>query len=116
MTISEIYRSLQNNNNTLDYSMIKKFLEILAVFVIIFTLFFFTCLGCYLVLVDSTSLAVQMVTVSTEEQSSETYHDSLGQYQLAGEDLGADGSSTVWYRHMDREDRFIMYNKQGNIN
>ena len=96
--------------------MIKKFSEILAVFVIIFTFLFFTCLGCYLVLVDSTSLAVQTITVSTEEQSSETYHDSLGQYQLAGEDLGADGSSTVWYHHMDREDRFIIYNKLGNIN
>ena len=116
MTISEIYRSLQINNNTLDYSMIKKFLKIFAVFVIIFTFLFFTCLGCYLVLVDSTSLAVQRVTVSAEKQSSETYHDSLGQYQLAGEDLGADGSSTLWYRHRDREDRFIIYNKLGNIN
>ena len=40
----------------------------------------------------------------------ETYPDSMGEYQLAGE-IG----EYSWYRHKDREDRFLMYNKQGKI-
>ena len=40
----------------------------------------------------------------------------MGEYQLA-EDHSDDVSLTVnnWYRHVDREDRFLMYNNLGNI-
>ena len=59
-----------------------------------------------LVLNDST---VQTVTLSSEGLADETYPDSMGEYQLAGEIRGNN-----WYRHKDREDRFLMYNNLGN--
>ena len=119
MMIAKTSKSLQDKNNIIDLSMIKKFLEILAVLLIIFTILFFTCFGCFLVLNDSTSWAAQTVTLSSEGPANKTYLDSLGEYELAGEDVGvgADGSNIVyyWYRHVDREDLFLMFNKLGNI-
>ena len=91
-------------------TMTKKLLTILFVLLIIFTIIFFMCFGCFLVLNDSTSLIAQTVTLSSEGGANETYPDSMGEYQLA-EEIG--GYS--WYRHKDREDRFLMYNKQGKI-
>ena len=90
--------------------MIKKFLKILSVFLIIFTLIFFTCFGCFSVLNDPTSLAAQTVTLSSEGATNEMYSDYMGEYQLAGEIKGYS-----WYRHKDREDRFLMYNNLGKI-
>ena len=100
--------------------MIKKLLKILSVLLIIFTVIFFTCFGCFLVLNDSTSWAAQTVTLSSEGPANETYPHSMGEYQLAEEEIegwGVGGSLTVynWYRHKDREDRFLMYNSLGNI-
>ena len=97
--------------------MIKKFLKILSVLLIIFTIIYFTCFGCFLVLNDSTSWAAQTVTLSSEGAANKTYLDSLGEFELAGEDVGADDSNIVyyWYQHVDREDLFLMFNKLGNI-
>ncbi len=104
-------KGFENEDETkIDWTLIKKFLKILSVLLIIFTIIFFTCFGCFLVLNDSTSWAAQTVTLSSEGGVNETYPDSMGEYQLA-EEIG--GYS--WYRHKDREDRFLMYNKQGKI-
>ena len=109
---------IPNTLKCLDYedetkiyrTMIKKFWKILFVLLIIFTIIFFMCFGCFLVLNDSTSLIAQTVTLSSEGGANETYPDSMGEYQLAGEIGGYS-----WYRHKDREDRFLKYNKQGKI-
>ena len=114
-------KGFENEDETkIDWTLIKKFLKILSVLLIIFTIIFFTCFGCFLVLNDSTSWAAQTVTLSSEGGANETYPDSMGEYQLAeGEEIsvsGGDGSLRVssWYRHKDRYDKFIMYNKLGN--
>ena len=88
------------------------FLKILSVLFIILTIIYFTCFGCFLVLNDSTSLVAQTVTLSSEGAANETYPDSMGEYQKIESD--GDGSLTV-YRHAEREDRFLLYNKFGNI-
>ena len=87
--------------------MIKKLLKILSVFLIIFTIVFFVCFGCFLVLNDTVA---QTVTLSSEGAANETYPDSMGEYQK----IESDGSLTV-YRHVEREDRFLLYNNLGNI-
>ena len=113
MMISKTSKSLQDKDNIIDLSMIKKFWQILAVLLIIFTIIFFTCFGCFLVLNDSTNWAPQTVTLSSEGPADKTYHESLGEFELAGEDLG--DNVYYWYRHVDREDLFLMFNKLGNI-
>ena len=87
-------------------------MKILSILLIIFTIIYFTCFGCFLVMNDSTSWKAQTVTLSSEGPAYEKYPDSMGEYQLAEE-----GSITVynWYRHVDREDRFLIYNNLGNI-
>ena len=95
-------------------TLIKKFLKILLVSLLILTLIFFTCFGCFLVLNDSTSWAAQTVTLSSEGGVNETYPDSMGEYQLAGE-IRKFHAVYNWYQHKDREDRFLMYNNQGKI-
>ena len=94
----------------IDWTLMRKFLKILSISLTIFTIIFFTCFGCFLVLNDSTSWAAQTVTLSSEGGANETYPDSMGEYQLAGEIGGYS-----WYRHKDREDRFLMYNNLGKI-
>ena len=98
----------------IDWKMIQKFFKILSLLLIIFTLIFFTFFGCFLVLNNFTSWTAQTVTLSSEGAAYEMYPDSMGEYQLAGE---IRGSLTVfhWYRHRDRVDRFLMYNKFGNL-
>ena len=109
--IYKTVKSLEDENEKkVDLSLITKLLTILSILLIIFTIIYFTCFGCFLVLNDSTSWAAQTVTLSSEGGVNETYPDSMGEYQLA-EEIG--GYS--WYRHKDREDRFLMYNKQGKI-
>ena len=100
----------------IDMSRIKKFMKIISVLLIIFTTLYFTCFGCFLLLNDSTSWAAQTVTLSSEGAAYERYPDSMGEYQLTDEEIeviGGDGSFTVynWYRHVDREDRFLIYNR-----
>ena len=112
MMISDTLEFLEDKDEKkIQWKIFAKFLKILSVLLIIFTIIFFTCFGCFLVLNDSTSWAAQTVTLSSEGGVNETYPDSMGEYQLAGEDI----SGYTWYQHKDREDRFLMYNKQGNI-
>ena len=116
MMINNTLKSLQGQNGTLDFCMIKRFLKILSCVMIIFTITFFTFFGCFYVWNDSTSLAAQTIILSSEGSTNETYPESLGEYQLDEEKM-EDGSIKVydWYKHVDREDRFLMYNKLGNI-
>ena len=88
--------------------MIKKVMKILSVLLITLTIFYFTCFGSFLVLNDDT--IVQTVTLSSEGAANETYPESMGEYQK----IESDGSLTV-YRHVEREDRFLLYNNLGNI-
>ena len=98
----------------IDWTMIKKLLKILAVLLEIFTIIFFTFFGCFLVLNDSNSWIAQTVILSSEGAANEKYPDSLGEYQLAGE-IRKFHAVYNWYRHKDREDRFLMYNSLGNL-
>ena len=97
----------------IDWTLIKNFLKTLSVLLIIFTIIFFTCFGCFLVLYDSTSWVAQTVTLSSEGAANETYPDSMGEYQLAEEEIEKMGVVYNWYRHKDREDRFLIYNNFG---
>ena len=116
MMISDIFKSLEDGNTMrINLSLIRKFLTILSFLLIIFTIIYFTCFGCFLVLNDSTSWAAQTVTLSSEGGANETYPDSMGEYQLAEEEIRGFQAVYNWYRHKDREDRFLMYNNLGNI-
>ena len=90
-------------------------MTILSVLLAIFTIIFFTCFGCFLVLNDSTSLSAQTVTLSSEGGVDEMYPDSMGEYQLAEEKIEGGDVVYNWYRHRDREDRFLIYNNLGKI-
>ena len=117
MMISKTLRSLEDENGRkVDLSLIKRLLTIFSVLLIIFTILYFTCFGCFLVLNDSTSWAAQTVTLSSEGPANETYPHSMGEYQLAEEEIRGFQAVYNWYRHKDREDRFLMYNNLGNIN
>ena len=50
--------------------------------------------------------AVQTVTVSSEGPAAEMYSDSMGQYNLMRDVYRYDRPV---YKHVDREDRFIIY-------
>ena len=104
------------NEIKIELPIIKKLLKILSVLLIIFTIIYFTCFGCFLVLNDSTSWAAQTVTLSSEGPANETFPESLGEYQLAEEEIEGFQAVYNWYRHKDRKDRFLMYNNLGNIN
>ena len=110
MIIGETKNCLEEEKE-IKMDVIKKFLKILLVLLILFTIIYFTCFGCLLVLNNSSSLVAQIVTLSSEGGANETYPDSMGEYQLAGEDI----SGYTWYQNKDREDRFLLYNGQGNI-
>ena len=112
MMISNTLKSFENENENL--TLIRKFLFILLVLLIIFKIIFFTCFGCFLVLNDSTSWAAQTVTLSSEGGANETYPDSMGEYQLAGE-IRRSLAVYNWYRHEDKKDSFLMYNNLGNF-
>ena len=115
MCISDALFCFENEEKIrLDWTLFTKFLKILSVLLIIFTIIFFTCFGCFLVLNDSTSWAAQTVTLSSEGGANETYPDSMGEYQLAGE-IRKFHAVYNWYKHKDREDRFLIYNNLGNI-
>ena len=107
LMISNTSKSPQDKNEIMDLSMIQKFLKILPVLMIIFSIVFFACFGCFLVVNDTVA---QTVTLSSEGAANETYPDSMGEYLLAEEEI----RGYNWYRHQDREDRFLMYNSIGN--
>ena len=114
--ISNILKSLEDENEIKTvWPIIKKFWKILTILLIIFTIIYFTCFGCFLVLNDSTSRAAQTVTLSSEGPANETYPHSIGEYQLAEEEIQGFQAVYNWYRHKDREDRFLMYNNLGNV-
>ena len=112
--VSNILRCFEDEDEIrIDWTMIKKFLKMLSVLLIILTIIFFTCFGCFLVLNDSTSRVAQTVTLSSEGAANKTYPDSMGEYQLAEEEIEKMGVVYNWYRHKDREDRFLIYNNFG---
>ena len=114
--ISSTSKCLEDENEIKTvWPIIKKFWKILTILLIIFTIIYFTCFGCFLVLNDSTSWAAQTVTLSSEGPANETYPHSMGEYQLAEEEIRGFQAVYNWYRHKDREDRFLMYNNLGNI-
>ena len=109
-------KSLEGEDEmNINWTMIKKLLKFLSVLLIIFTVIFFTFLGCFLVLNDSTSWAAQTVTLSSEGGVDEMYPESMGEYQLAEEEIEGGDVVYNWYRHRDREDRFLIYNNLGKI-
>ena len=71
----------------------------------ILTLTFMTYLGLYIVLNNMTS-PVQTVTVSSEGPAAEIYPDYMGQYNVLRDVYRYDRAV---YKHVDREDRFIIY-------
>ena len=104
----------EENEIKTDCSIIKKLLKIHSVLLITLTIIYFTFFGCFLVLNDSTNWAAQTVTLSSEGAAQETYPHSMGEYVSAGKIRGF-LENYNWYRHEDREDRFLMYNNLGNI-
>ena len=113
MMISKTSKNLQNENEMIDFSIIKKLLKILLILLIIFTILYFTCFGCFLVLNDSTSWVAQTVTLSSEGAANQLLPDCMGEYQLAEV---SDDTEYNWYRHVDRENNnTIIYNNSGNI-
>ena len=52
-------------------------------------------------------MEAQTVTVSSEGPAAEMYPDSMGQYNVIREVYRYDRAV---YKHVDREDRFIIYN------
>ena len=73
---------------------------------IILTLTFLAYLGLYLVLNNMTS-PVKKVTVSSEGSAAEMYPDYMGQYNIL-RDVYLHNRAV--YKHVEREDRFIIYN------
>ena len=113
--ISKTLVCLENEEEIrIDWTLIKKFLKILSASLIIFTTIFFTFFGCFLVLNDSTSWAAQTVTLSSDGPANEMFPHSMGEYQLA-EGYWGFGIWYDTYQHADRDDRFLLYNKQGNM-
>ena len=87
----------------LDLSTVMRIFLIDFLLLIILTIIYFTCFGCFFIVSGSTQ---QNITLSSSGLANETYPDSMGEYQPTEEG---------WYRHVDRDDRFLMYNKLGNI-
>ena len=117
MMISKLTKTLddQKEGLSIDSSLAKNTILIISILLIIFTIIYFTCFGCFLVLNNARTRIAQTVTLSSEGPASEMYPDSMGEYQLAGEEWSLGSGFINWYRHLDREDRFIMYNPLGNI-
>ena len=72
---------------------------------IILTLTFLAYLGLYLALNNMTR-PVQTVTVTSEGPAAEMYPESMGQYNLLREVVRYDRAV---YKHVEREDTFIIY-------
>ena len=122
MMISKVTKRLEEEKKALaiDSSLAMYIILIISLLLIIFTIIYFTCFGCFLVLNDAGTRTAQTVTLNSEGPAGEMYPDSMGEYQLAEEEydrMDASGSLTVYnfYQHVNRSDRFIMYNTLGNI-
>ena len=76
--------------------------------IIVLTLTFLTYLGLYIVLNNMTS-PVKTVTVSSEGPAAEMYPESMGQYKIL-KDIYRNNRAV--YKHVDREDRFIIFNSE----
>ena len=114
MMISNTLECLENEDEMRqDFSVLKNLLKILSNLLIIFTIFFFTFFGCFLVLNDSTSWAAQTVTLSSEGVVNQRYPDSMGEYGLAEMVIKGFLADYNWYYHKEREDRFLMYSNLG---
>ena len=90
----------------------KIFLEsaqIIFVSLAILTLTVLTYLGLYNEL-SKLTIAARNVTVSSEGPAAEMYPDSMGQYNLLRDVYRYDRAV---YKHVDREDRFIIYTGTG---
>ena len=72
---------------------------------IILTLTLLTYLRAFITL-DNMTRAAQTVTVSSEGPAAEMYPDYMGQYNVLREVYRYDRAV---YKHVDREDRFIIY-------
>ena len=86
-------------------------IQIIFVSLIILTLTVLIYFGLYNEL-SKLTIAARNVTVSSEGPAAEMYPDSMGQYNLMREVYRYDRAV---YKHVDREDRFIIYrgrNKQ----
>ena len=92
--------------------MIRRIFLVDFLLLIIFTIIFFTCVGSFLV---TSTKTVQTVTLSSDGPASQIWPNSMGEYQLAEEVIHRPSGVLRWYRHVDRDDRFIMYNSFGNI-
>ena len=79
---------------------------------VILALTFLTYLGLFVV-VSRLTLPAQTVTVSSEGPAAEMYPDSMGENKVL-RDVYPHDRYRVVYKHVDREDRFIIYtgNKQ----
>ena len=85
----------------------KKIWSLVIIFlsIMILTLTFVTYLGLYIVLNNMTR-PVQTVIVSSEGPAAEIYPDCMGQYNILREVYRY---NRAVYKHVDREDRFIIY-------
>ena len=85
--------------------MIFRSICIIFLSLIILTLTFLPYYGLYLALNNMTR-PVQTVTVSSQGLAAEIYPDSMGQYNVL---RGVYRYEYAVYKHVDREDRFIIY-------
>ena len=78
---------------------------IILLSLMILTLTFLTYFGLYIILNNLTK-PVQSVTVSSEGLAGEMHPECMGQYNILRDVYRSDRAV---YRHVDREDRFIVY-------
>ena len=113
MMITKISKRLEDEIEIrLDLSMMKRIFLVDFLLLIIFTIIYLTCFGCLFITSNPTA---QTATVSSEGVAGELYPDSMGEYQLAEEMIQKSEEERKWYRHKNRDDRFIMYSTLGNI-
>ena len=113
MVINKLSKRIEDEKEIrLDLSMIKRIFLVDFLLLIIFTIMFFTCFGSFLV---ASTKTVQNVTLSSEGPANQIWPDSMGEYQLAEEVIHRPSGVLRWYRHVGRDDRFIMYNNFGKI-
>ena len=80
-------------------------IRIIFVSLVILALTLLTYLGLYSEL-SKLTMPAQTVTVSSEGPAAEMYPDSMGQYNILREVYRYDRAV---YKHVDKEDRFIIY-------
>ena len=90
----------------------KRSILIFVLSLFFLSLTFLAYLGLYTEL-SKLVMAAETVTVSSEGPAAEMYPDSMGEYKVL-RDVYPHDRYRVVYKHVDREDRFIIYtgNKQ----